>query len=77
MKNIMAHKKSKDYYREFPDADLLLSKTMNEIAYEFSNFNMTTISEKTNKMIEEFREIQPAAKSFIDLYNGIKNWRVL
>lgn len=77
MKNIMVHKESKDYYREFPDADLLLASTMNEVAYEFSKFNMTTISEKTKKMIDELNKIQPVGKSLIDIYNGIKNWRVL
>ncbi|MFW6306570.1 MAG: FAD-dependent oxidoreductase [Bacillota bacterium] len=77
MQNIMSYKKSKDYYREFPDADLILAKTINEIAYEFSNFNMTTIGEKTNLMVDEFKKIQPITKSIVDFYNGIRNWKVL
>ncbi len=77
MKNIRALGKAKDYYREYQDANLLLTKTLNDVAYEFFNFTMTTLEEKRDKILEELKKIQPVTKSLKDLYNGIENWRVL
>lgn len=64
------------YFRRFSDSDYLLSKTANELAYEFFRVGLESESQKVDKMKYEAQSIQPYRKSLTDLYQGIQHWGV-
>lgn len=76
MQNNMAHKETKNYYQNFSDTDLLITKTLNKIGYEFFSAGMDTHQEKRKKIREHLKTIQPLRKNIADILYGLQHWRV-
>jgi electron transfer flavoprotein-quinone oxidoreductase len=64
------------YYAKNPDADLLASKTVNRLAYEYFSIGLETDTEKIAKMTSIVKDMQHPFKTMGDLYYGIKDWSV-
>lgn len=73
--NLKINRKAADYYKKYPDTDYLISKTLNEITFEFFKEDNKTQEEKLQMMFEKLRHIQPLTKSVKDFYNAALNWR--
>lgn len=63
-----------DYFHTYKDSDYLITKSANELAYEFFRIGLETKKEKIKKMKEEALGIQPLLKSVEDIYEGIQHW---
>ena len=66
MKNNTPKTKEKNYYQEFSDSDVLLSKVLNKVASQFFIHSMDTHQSKIKDMIEELQTLQPSKKNIID-----------
>jgi electron transfer flavoprotein-quinone oxidoreductase len=64
------------YYAKNPDADLLASKTVNRLAYEYFSIGLETDTEKIAKMASIVKDMQHPFKTMGDLYYGLKDWSV-
>lgn len=73
-KDIKASKESSDYFHNYQDADFLITKTANELAYEFFRVGLENKKEKMKKMKNIALSIQPVLKTSEDLYQGIQHW---
>lgn len=62
------------YFGKYQDSDYLISKTANELAYEFFRVDMESKSQKVRKLMNEARSIQPYIKSLADIYEGVQHW---
>lgn len=76
MKDIIAHKNTKNYYDKYPDADYLITKMLNDAAYEYFKTSLESSREKNSKIIKQIRNFQSPGKTINDIYHGIRNWGV-
>jgi electron transfer flavoprotein-quinone oxidoreductase len=76
LNNLKINRKSSDYYKKYPDADFLISKTLNKLVYEFFTEGNLTQEEKFKMMLEKVKSIQPIFKSLKDFYHAVLNWRI-
>ena len=76
MKSIKKSKNSKQYYKEHPDADFLLTKTANDAAYRFFSVGLEASETKMKKIKDEIFGMQPTKKTLTDLYYGIQDWGI-
>ncbi len=76
-KENLEQKNQTQYFKDFSDADLLISKTINKIANEYFNFTLETNKQKMKKLFKELETIQPLTKSIHDLIAGLQNWRII
>ncbi|MDW7673708.1 MAG: FAD-dependent oxidoreductase [Bacillota bacterium] len=75
MKDIKASPDKVKYYKNHSDADYLISNMANELAYQFFTEDMSTDTEKQQKMMSIVKGKQRPIKTIEDLYYGIKHWR--
>ncbi|MGB4004988.1 MAG: FAD-binding protein [Halanaerobiales bacterium] len=73
--NLKINRKAADYYKKYPDTDYLISKTLNEITFEFFKEGSQTRDEKIEMILEKLKQIQPPVKTIKDFYNAALNWR--
>ena len=73
--NLKINRKAADYYKKYPDTDYLISKTLNEITFEFFKESSQTRDEKIEMILEKLKQIQPPVKTIKDFYNAALNWR--
>lgn len=64
------------YFDKYSDSDYLLSKTSNELAYEFFRVGMESKPQKVTKLKHEAQSIQPFFKSMTDFYEGVQHWGI-
>ncbi len=76
IKNMKRSPKTATYFEENPDADFLLSRTVNRLAYEYFHIGLDSDIEKITKLMHIAKDIQHPIKSLGDLYAGMKNWSV-
>jgi electron transfer flavoprotein-quinone oxidoreductase len=76
MHDIKAHRGTKDYYRRYPDADFLLTKAANDMAYEYFTVDMLPFNQKFEKIIGKIANLQPLPKTLADVYQGFFHWGV-
>ncbi len=76
MKDIKSNKGTLTYFRQHPDADYLVSKAVNEVAYKFFTEGMMTGREKTDQLIKELTTLQVPTKTAADIIAGLGKWRV-
>jgi electron transfer flavoprotein-quinone oxidoreductase len=76
MKDIKASPDTVKYYNHHPDTEFLLSSMANELAYQFFTEDMTTDSEKKEKLLGIFKSKQKPVKTIEDLYYGVRYWGV-
>lgn len=74
--DIRGGKKSHLYYEHHPDADYLLTKLTNQLAYSFFDVGLKSKEEMQADFKEEILKIQPLDKTLKDLYHGFFNWGV-
>lgn len=76
MHDIKADRGTKDYYRRYPDADFLLTKAANDMAYEYFTVDMLPFNQKFEKIIAKIANLQPLPKTLADVYQGFFHWGV-
>lgn len=76
MKDMEAGKGSKKYYERYSDADFLLSKAINNSAYEYFTVDLLPFTQKLDKIIGQFKNMQPLPKTISDIYHGYLHWGV-
>ncbi|MDA8212742.1 MAG: NAD(P)/FAD-dependent oxidoreductase [Clostridia bacterium] len=74
LKDMKAGEQTVEYYHKNPDADYLLSKTLNDLGYAYFSEGLVTSREKTQLITNTILSEQPLAKTLFDLYNGYKYW---
>lgn len=73
-KDMKSSKAGSSYFNTYRDADYIISKSANELAYEFFQVGIETKAEKIKKLKDEAVSIQPLLKSADDLLEGIQHW---
>ncbi len=76
-KNNKNKENEKKYNKDFSDADLLLAKALNKIAYNLTAYDMETNKQKAKKIYKAIKTLQPLPKTLKEIIIGLKNWRVL
>lgn len=76
LNNLKINRKSNNYYKKHPDADFLISKTLNKLVYEFFIEGNLSQEEKFKIMLEKLQDIQALDKSLNDFYHALMNWRI-
>jgi len=76
MKDIKSGQDVLDYYKNHPDSDFLLSKFINNAAYQYFSAGMKTEKEVMGNITKEFINLQMPVKSIKDFYAGLKYWGV-
>lgn len=76
VQDIKQGKDTLEYYKLHPDADYLLSKTMNEVARVYFSEDMASTREKRQNILHELSGVQPLLKTFRDAYDGLQHWGV-
>ncbi|MFW6287547.1 MAG: FAD-binding protein [bacterium] len=76
LKNLKINSKSKNYYKNHPDSDFLISQVLNEVSHEFFTEGNLTQLEKFQVMKAEIQKLQPLKKTFKDLYHALISWRI-
>lgn len=74
MKDIKASPNTITYYKNHPDTDYLVSSMANELAYQFFTEDMSTDTEKKQKLFAILKGKQKPVKTIEDIYYGIKYW---
>jgi electron transfer flavoprotein-quinone oxidoreductase len=65
-----------NFYQKHSDSDYLITKALNEAAYQFFKSDMTTFSEKREKIIEQIDSLQSTDKLLYDMITGAFHWRL-
>ncbi|MDI3482115.1 MAG: electron transfer flavoprotein-quinone oxidoreductase [Tepidanaerobacteraceae bacterium] len=76
LQDMKAGRKTKDYYRQHPDADFLLTKAANQVAYEYFTVDMVPHHQKIENIIGKVASLQPLPKTIEDIYQGFFHWGV-
>ena len=76
LNNMKINRKSNNYYKKHPDADFLISKTLNKLVYEFFIEGNLSQEEKFKIMLEKLQDVQALDKSLNDFYHALMNWRI-
>lgn len=74
--DIKGGKNAHTYYEHHPDADYLLTKLANQLAYKFFDVELKSNKEIQADFKEEIVKLQPLEKTMKDLYHGFFNWGV-
>ncbi|HHY93367.1 MAG TPA: FAD-dependent oxidoreductase [Firmicutes bacterium] len=74
--DIKAARQTHLYYQEHSDADLLLTKALNDALNELFRVDLGTHQEKLQRILAQLRSMQAPAKTLRDLWSGIRNWGV-
>ncbi len=76
MEDIKRSPGTSGYFAKNPDADFILSRTVNRLAYEYFSVEMARDTEKIAKLAATARDMQNPFKTLGDLYYGLKDWSV-
>ncbi len=76
MKDIRSARGGLRYYRRHPDSDYLVASVLNDMAYEFFTVDMSTKSEKRQRLMKTALDRQVPSKTLMDLYEGYQHWGV-
>lgn len=76
MYDIKKDRNTLNYFHQNPDADLIISKTFNEAAYQVFTQDMRTEEEKTRDIITELLARQLPLKTLRDAYSALRYWGV-
>lgn len=68
-------KGSQHYYEHHPDADYLVSKMANQLAYQFFDVELKSQKEIMQDLKNAVLQFQPLDKTLADLYQGLLHWR--
>ena len=76
MKDIKSSKNVVNYYKKYPDADFLVTKTLNDAFYQMFTVGMQTEKEKRKQITSEMFSRQSPLKTFDDVIAGLQYWGV-
>ncbi|MGB9858950.1 MAG: FAD-dependent oxidoreductase [Moorellaceae bacterium] len=74
MEDIQVHQHTLRYYQERPDADYLISSTLNELADEFFTIDFLNEHQKKARLINIIQAKQFPWKTVSDIWAAIKHW---
>ena len=76
MQDIKKETEINNYYRNNPQVEFTLAKSLNDAAYKFFDTGLISTSEKIEKIKTETLEMQSLNQSISDLFYTIKRWSV-
>ncbi len=76
VKNLKIKSKSKNFYKNHPDSDFLISQVLNEVGHEFFSEENLNQYEKYAAMKDEIKKLQPLTKTMKDFYHSLLSWRI-
>jgi electron transfer flavoprotein-quinone oxidoreductase len=76
-KNMRKGKNVEEYFNVHQDSDFLITKALNDLAIKYFKQGLEDDRDKTIKMLEELKNMQPVGKTLIDVFYGLRNWGVL
>lgn len=74
--NMRKGKNVEDYFNKYQDSDFLITKALNDLAFKYFSQDLESNKNKTKKMIEELKNMQPLHKTGKDIIFGLQNWGV-
>jgi len=74
--DIKAARNTHVYYQQHSDADLLITKALNDALSEFFRMDLRTHQEKLQRIMIKLKSMQAPGKTLRDLWAGLNNWGV-